>query len=101
MKKKPYWEMNLEELRTATAEFDREFIIDDARPLTPAERAHWEKIKRKRPGRPKSGSGAKVVSVSIEQSLLNRTDRLAQKKGVTRASLIARGLKSVLAREKA
>lgn len=99
--KKPYYEMNLEELREATAEFDKEFIADEFRPLTAKERAQWERIKRKQPGRPRTGSGAKVVSVSIEQSLLNRTDRLARKKGVTRASLIARGLKAVLAREKA
>lgn len=98
--KKPYWEMNLEELRTATAEFDREFIADEFRPLTASERAQWERAKRKQPGRPRTGSGAKVVSVSIEQSLLDRADRMARKHGVTRASLVARGLRAVLASEK-
>jgi len=46
--KKPYWEMTTEELAEATAEFDKEFIVETFRPLTPAQRALWERIKRKR-----------------------------------------------------
>ena len=47
--KKPYWEMNAQELANATAEFDEEFVIDKSRPLTPEERARWERARRKRP----------------------------------------------------
>lgn len=45
--KKPYWEMTGEELAEATAEFDQEFIAETFRPLTPAQRALWKRIKRK------------------------------------------------------
>lgn len=79
-----------------TAEFDREFVIDEFKPPTPAARARWERARRKR-GRPVEGKGAKVISVSIEKGLLERSDRLARKRGITRASPVARGLRAVLA----
>lgn len=93
--KKPYWEMNLDELREATKEFDREFIADEFKPLTPEMRSRWERAKRA-PGRPRIGKGAKVISVSLEQGLLQKSDRLAKKLGVTRAALISRGLRLLL-----
>jgi hypothetical protein len=40
---KPYWEMNTDELREATKEFDEEFVADKAKPLTPALRSQWER----------------------------------------------------------
>jgi hypothetical protein len=95
---KPYWEMTTKELQEATAEFDREFIIDTFRPMTPRELAIWERMKR-RVGRPRRGNGAKVISVSIERDLLKRTDVLARKMGVSRARVIERGLRSVLVSE--
>lgn len=79
-----------------TAEFDREFISDTFKPLTAKDRERWEHIKRK-PGRPRKGAGAKVVAVSIEKALLAKSDRLAKRMGVTRANLIARGLRAMLA----
>lgn len=84
------------EREKTTAEFDQEFIIDTFRPLTPQERKRWERLKRG-PGRPKVGKGANVVSVSIERSLLEQSDSLAKKLRVSRAGLIARGLKAMLA----
>ena len=93
---KPYWEMNTEELAAATAEFDREFVIDEFKPLTPAQRAKWERLQRK-PGRPKVGTGVKVISFSIEPGLLDRADRLAKKLKISRAQLVHRGLEAVLA----
>lgn len=95
-KAKQYWEMNGAELAKATAEFDKEFIADTFKPLTPAMKALWEKARRKR-GRPRMGRGAKVISVSVERDLLARTDALAKKLGVRRAALIARGLRRMLA----
>jgi hypothetical protein len=92
---KPYSQMTTRELAEATAEFDKEFIIDSCRPMTPAERAQWEKARRK-PGRPRTGRGAKVISVSVERDLLKQTDRLARRLGVTRAGLISRSLRAAL-----
>ncbi len=80
------------------ASYDREFILDESRAMTPAERRLWERAKRKR-GRPVQGRGAQVISVSVEKSLLEASDKLAAKKRITRASLIARGLRAVLAME--
>ena len=81
-----------------TAEFDREFVADSFHPPSPKARAKWLKAKR-RPGRPRQGKGAKAISVSIEKGLLERCDKLAKEKRITRARLIARGLRAVLAAE--
>jgi hypothetical protein len=83
------------ERKKATAEFDREFVADTFRPLNAKERSQWSAAKR-RPGRPKLGKGSKVISVSIEESLLKQTDRLAKRLRISRAGLIARSLRSLL-----
>lgn len=90
-----YQRMRSEELREATRRFDEETVIDESRPLTAAERKAWEAARRK-PGRPRKGAGVKVISVSVERELLARCDTLARNLGISRASLIERGLKAVL-----
>lgn len=92
---KRFQEMNPSERAAVVAEFDQEFIIDKSRQLNGTERAQWRRAKRKR-GRPMIGNGAKIIAVSVERNLLARCDRLAKKKRVSRASLIARGLRAVL-----
>ncbi len=77
------------------AEFGREFIADSFKAPRPEAMAQWRRARRKR-GRPRQGSGVKVISVSVEKRLLRRCDALAKKMGVTRASLIARGLRKML-----
>ncbi len=86
------------ELRRATARFDEELVVAKTRALTREERAWWERVRR-RPGRPRKGGGAKVISVSVEQSLLACSDALARSLGISRALLVERGLKAVLAAE--
>lgn len=93
-----YAGMTTEELRAETAEFDKEMVVTKSRPLTAEERAWWERVRR-RPGRPRRGRGAKVISVSVEQELLARSDALARSLGISRALLVERGLKAVLAAE--
>jgi hypothetical protein len=85
----------IEELEAMTKDLDRDFIVDTFRPLTPAERKLWLKSKRKR-GRPVVGKGAKVVSISIERDLLARSDKAARRLKVSRAKLVAAGLRRVL-----
>jgi hypothetical protein len=94
---KPYWEMNTAELQEATKEFDREFIGDTFRLPTPKERVRFERARKR--GRPKKGSGAKTISVTVEKRLLAQTDRLAKKLKVPRAVLVARGLQAVVSQE--
>ena len=79
------------------AEFDREFVADTFKPLTPAQRKLWRKARRK-PGRPKIGEGAKVVSLSIEGKLLRRADALAKKRKLTRSELVVEALQAALAK---
>jgi len=88
--------MDAKQLAKATKQFDEELVIDKSRPLTIEDRAQWNKAKRKR-GRPKVGKGVKVISVSLEMGLLAEADKLAERKGITRAKLITYGLKAVLA----
>ena len=88
--------MSPEEREKAVAKFDREFIMDTFKPLTPELQRRWERAKRK-PGRPPVGRGAKVISVSVEKGLLARSDALARRLRVPRTALIARGLRAVLA----
>jgi hypothetical protein len=90
-----YERMKPEELREATRAFDEEMVIDRSRPLSTREQADWEAARRK-PGRPRRGAGVKVISVSVERELLARSDALARDLGISRASLIERGLKAVL-----
>ena len=99
-KKKSYMEMNTKELAEATAEFDKEFVAETFQEPTQSAKAAWQRAKRK-PGRPKTGKGVTVISVSVEKGLLDRCDKLATKKGISRASLICRGLRAVLAAEEA
>ena len=93
-----YRRMTADELRSATAEFDKEMVVTRARALSAEERAWWEQVRR-RPGRPRRGSGVKVISVSLEQELLAKSDALASRLGISRALLIERGLKAILAAE--
>jgi hypothetical protein len=99
MKSKPYWKMNPNELADATKPFDEPFVLDQSRPLNPAEREQWNRVSRKR-GRPKVGDGFKRVSVSLEQGLLNRVTAFAKKSRISRSMLVAKALEQALAQEK-
>lgn len=95
---KRYQDMNLQELREATAEFDAPFVADRSRPMNPRERAKWRRFQGKLRGRPLQGRGAKPINVTIERGLLERADAYARRMGITRAQLIAQGIQSVLRR---
>jgi hypothetical protein len=88
--------MDTHELAEATAAYGREMAIDNFGPVTKGARERWDRA-RQRPGRPTRGRGARAISVSVEQDLLDRSDRLARDLGVSRARLIEHGLRIVLA----
>jgi hypothetical protein len=90
--------MDAAELEEATAEFDEEFVADSFGKPTAEQNAQLQRAKRRR-GRPKVGQGVQVISVSIEKGLLSKTDRLAKKLKVKRATLISRGLQAILNEE--
>jgi len=66
-----------------------------SRPLNAQERKQWRRFKSKM-GRPRMGKGAKTISLTVEKELLAEADAYARKHGVSRASLVARGLRAVL-----
>ena len=98
-KRKAYWEMTPEELHEATKHFEEPFVADRSRPLTSAEQAQWNRVKRKR-GRPKVGQGFKRISISMEQGLLKRASALAKKRRISRSKLFALLLAEALTQEK-
>ncbi len=81
-----------------TEEFDQEMVAESFGQPTAEAKRRWTRARRN-VGRPRLGRGAQVISVSVERTLLERSDALAKRMGVTRAGLIARGLRAVLAVE--
>lgn len=94
-KAKAVSKLSRKELDAISAEFDREFVADTFGPPPPDVQERLRRARRKR-GRPRVGAGAKAISVTVEKALLARVDRLARQRKTTRASLIKRGLESVL-----
>jgi hypothetical protein len=93
-----YSQMDAAELDEEVAKFDEEFVAETVRALTAKERVRARRAKRK-PGRPRVGNGAARVLITIESSLLRRSDVYANKHGLTRSALIARGLEALLGQE--
>jgi hypothetical protein len=90
--------MRPQQLAEETAPYGREMVIDEFGPLSGDAYRRWKRAQRK-PGRPRRGKGAEVISVSVERELLSRSDMLAKNLGISRARLVERGLKAVLAAE--
>ena len=90
-----YGRMNPVELDAEVAKFEREFIAETAQSLSEEECVRDRRAKRKR-GRPVVGNGAKRVLITIESTLLQRSDAYADRHGLTRSALIARGLEALL-----
>jgi len=96
-RQKNYTDMNLDELRAATAEFNtpttgRELPGTE---LTSAERRKFERIRR---GRPRRGKGVRVISLSVEKELLEQADARAKAEGISRARLVEEALRVALQR---
>jgi hypothetical protein len=91
--------MTSAELAAAAAAFEEEFAYEKSRPLDASQKRLWSKAKKKM-GRPRIGKGAKVVSVSLEKGLLSQVDKLAKRLGVSRASLVSRGLAALVKEQK-
>jgi hypothetical protein len=91
---KPYWEMNTDELREATKQYDREELGLPGKPLTAADRKLLARARRR--GRPTVGQGAEKIRISLERGLLKEADKAAERMHISRSELIAMGLRSVL-----
>lgn len=89
-----YGQMDAAELAKEAAQFDKEFL-GSFLPLSKEMRVQHARARTKR-GRPKQGRGAKIVSVSLESTLLKATDSLAKRRGISRSQIIALGLIKML-----
>ncbi len=96
-----FMDLSDEEKEKQWREFDKEFIADTARPLTPEQRKLWERAKKKPRGRPRVGKGAQVISVSVEKGLLKRVDAKAKATHLSRSQLIAIAWEAMFGKKKA
>jgi hypothetical protein len=69
---------------------------ENTRPLTPAARRALARAAGKG-GRPRIGAGARRVNITVEQALLKKADTYARKHGLTRAAVVAEGLRKIIA----
>ena len=79
------------------APFEKGIDPKEWRPLTPAQRRQWARI-RSKGGRPKVGKGAKIVPVSIERDLLKKVDSFAKRHKLKRSQMVAEGLRLIMKR---
>jgi hypothetical protein len=70
--------------------------FESTRPLTTRDRAAFAQASRKA-GRPRQGAGAERINVTVERDLLSLADAYARKHKMTRAALVAEGLRRVIA----
>jgi hypothetical protein len=93
-----YGKMTAEEWDKEVEKFDQEFIGDLGEPLDDAMKERLRRAQRRgrRLGRPRVGKGAKRVLVTIERGLLSESDAYAKVHGLTRAAVIAKGLRTLL-----
>ena len=96
--RKPYDQMNAQELAKATAEYDRPWRGRGlpGKPLTAADRARHRRAGLG--GRPRIGQGAKIVPVSIERGLLKEVDDFARRHKLKRSQMVVEGLRLVMQR---
>jgi hypothetical protein len=48
-------------------------------------------------GRPRIGAGAKRINITVEKKLLSKADAYARRHGLSRAAVVAEGLKRIVA----
>jgi hypothetical protein len=85
---------SLAQIDAIADEFDQEFVESKSKPASAKEQARFERARRR--GRPPVGEGAEKIRISVERSLLRRTDAAARRIGASRSELIALALAAVV-----
>jgi hypothetical protein len=89
-------------LKMSKAELDRigaeaeKVTLENTRPLTAQSRRALARAASKG-GRPRVGAGAKRINITVEQTLLTKADAYARRHGLSRAAVVAKGLKKIVA----
>ena len=94
-KKKPYWEMNAEELAEATKEFDDSSQEPRAVKPTAAERAQLRRWQRKR------SAARSQLTLSLDKTLITQTDDYAVRRGVTFSDVVTDALQRLMQKKSA
>lgn len=97
---KPWEEMTTAELRQATKDLNGS-VLGKTRPLNAAERALWNKSRKRRPSGGQKIQKCERVNIMLERSLLREADKVAKENGLDRSELISRALATVIGRRKA
>ena len=92
----PYDRMTAAEMDAVSAEFDKEILEEDLKPLTPRMKALDDAMRGR--GRPRIGKGAKRINLTMELDLLRRVDSMAARSGKSRSQIIARGVMDLLSK---
>jgi len=101
LKKKPFTGNRFDSLsplekKAIYEECERLSPLESGRPLTSAQRTQHRRAHRKA-GRPMVGGGAEKVRISLERTLLKKTDALAAKSDISRSQIIATALRRLIA----
>ena len=79
-------------------EIDRmtpEEIAASSQPLNKEEKAQWARV-RKKIARHKPAQKVRRLSITLEDGLVDRVERMARREGVSRDQIVARSLKLLL-----
>jgi len=96
-KRKPFLKMTAAERAADVKKFDRGLSLEQLRPLSPKNKLLWEGARRRR-GRPRLGTGAVKVLVTMDPALLEQVDRYVKARRLKRSQLISRALRNEMKR---
>ncbi len=90
--------MTTAELARATKQFDKPIRLEDTRPLSPANRARWERSRHQPIYSLHVYNGKqRTVRIRVDDALLRQFDEFAKRNNMTRDEFISRSLRSALA----
>ena len=93
---KAFAALSAEEKEAVYQHLDDPKIALKSKPMNQRMKSLWKKAKHKG-GRPRVGRGATRVLISMERGLLEDADAFAEKRGLTRAGLIAQSVRAYIA----
>ena len=95
--KRSFFDLTPSERDAEVRKSDRRQSMDKLRPMSARNKLLWEAAQRRR-GRPRLGTGAVKVLVTLDPTLLEQADRYAKLQHLKRSQLISRALKNEMKR---